>query len=761
MIEEIPVQADSVAYIKGEVNHIIFHNPENFYTVASLHVIQSSEELPEKSITIVGLLPTLEPHEVYLFEGVLHDHRRFGLQFQVHTFQRDIPRTMQGIIHFLSSDRFPGIGKKTAAQVVKTLGENAIQQILADRRVLEEVPKLPAEKADQLYSSLMEYQGIEQLITELAKHGFGVELTMKIYQTFKDEALEIIRTNPYKLIHHIEGIGFKRADLLGEAIGLSGNHPERIQAGCLFSLHEICMQEGHVFLYKEDLCREVISLLSAGSEQITKDEVETEILHLDEEDKIMIDGDAVYLASLYFAEKGIVTSINRIIKNKEKMDDYPESEFLKALGALEEKLNIEYAPTQKEAIQTAISSPFMILTGGPGTGKTTVIKGIVEVFAALHGHSLEPTDYKRDEPFPVLLVAPTGRAAKRMGEATGLPATTIHRLLGWKGGNGGFEKDEDQQLEGSLLIVDEVSMVDIWLANQLFKSIPNTMQVLLVGDQDQLPSVGPGQVLRDFLDSSVIPTIALTEIYRQAQGSSIIKLAHAINRGEVPEDLKTPQPDRSFFPCSQMQVQEVIEKVCSNAIQKGYSAKDIQVLAPMYRGTAGIEQLNERLQHLFNPKVEGKRELLFGDGAFRTGDMVLQLVNNPEEQVYNGDRGEIVSIFYAKENTEKKDQLVVSFDGIEVVYEKKDFNQLTHAYCTSIHKAQGSEFPIVILPVVMGYHRMLRRNLIYTGITRAKKFLILCGEMSAWQRATEHQGDELRNSSLANKLKQTVMETAD
>lgn len=760
MSQQVPLHEDETSYIKGEVSHIIFHNPDNYYTVAQVFVLQSSEKLKEKTVPVVGILPTVEPNGVYIFSGDFAEHPRFGLQFKVNAFSRDVPRTAAGVIQFLSSDRFPGIGKKTAETVVEALGEKALSKILADRNVLQDVPKLPADKAAVLYNQLVEFQGVEQLITELSQYGFGLELTMKIFQTYKEEALTVIRSSPYKLIHDVEGIGFKRADLLGEAIGLTGNHPDRIKAGCVYFLHELCMQEGHVFLYKHDLCKEVSSMLSSETVVIEEAEVSTQLLALHEEDKIVMGEERVYLSSLFFAEKGIVTNVKRLI-NSEKDNEYPESEFYKALGELEELEKMEYAPTQREAIKTAITSPAMILTGGPGTGKTTVIKGIVEVFAKLHGYSLEPKDYKKDEPFPVLLVAPTGRAAKRMGEATGLPSLTIHRLLGWKGGNGGFERDEDSPLEGRLLIVDEVSMVDIWLANQLFKSIPDTMQVVLVGDQDQLPSVGPGQVLRDFIDANVIPIVALTEIYRQAEGSSIIDLAHEIKSGTLPDNFHVQQKDRSFFPCSIPQVHQVIEKVCSNAMKKGYSAKEIQVLAPMYRGVAGIEELNRKLQQLFNPKKDGRREIQFGDLIYRTGDIVLQLVNNPEEQVYNGDRGEIVAIFYAKENTEKQDQVLVSFDGIEILYTRKDLIQLTHAYCTSIHKAQGSEFPIVIMPVVKGYHRMLRRNLIYTGVTRAKQFLILCGEIEAWEMAAKQQGDGERHSMLVDKLKQTVMEKAD
>lgn len=340
-----------------------------------------------------------------------------------------------------------------------------------------------------------------------------------------------------------------------------------------------------------------------------------------------------------------------------------------------------------------------------------------------------------------------------MTEATGLPAVTIHRLLKWNGAEG-FDHCEDNPIGAKLLIVDEMSMVDTWIAHQLFKALPEKIQVIMVGDEDQLPSVGPGQVLRDLLESDAVPVVRLTDIYRQAEGSSIIELAHDIKKGRLPENLASPTKDRSFIRCSGTQVKEVVEKVIANAIKKGYTARDVQVLAPMYRGPAGIDQLNVMLQELFNPKSSGKREMKFGETVYRSGDKVLQLVNQPESNVYNGDIGEIVSIFYAKENTEKEDMIVISFDGNEVTYTKSEFTQFTHAFCCSIHKSQGSEFPIVVVPVVKSYYRMLRRNLIYTAITRSKQFLILCGEQDALLRGIENRDHLSRQTSLKMKLSQ-------
>lgn len=747
-------------YIKGRHLVTIFHNNQNLYTVMRIRVEETNEEYDDKEAVITGYFPKIHEQETYVFYGSFTDHPKFGLQFQATHFRKDLPQSKQGIITYLSSDLFKGIGKKTAESIVEVLGENAITRIMENPSLLDSVPKLNPDKAKQLYDTLMEHQGLEQVIVGLNQYGFGPQLSMKIYQAYREQALELIKKNPFQLVEDIEGIGFGRADELGRQLGITGSHPDRIKAACLYTLESSSVQSGHVYMDAEAILQDVKSLLEQNEPvEIDFSGISTEIVKLGEEGKIIVEDRRIYLPTLYFSEKGLVTNIGKVLNQTQYKDQFPESEFLLALGDLEERLGVQYGPTQKEAIQTALMSPMMILTGGPGTGKTTVIKGIVELYAELHGCSLDINDYKKEEPFPFLLCAPTGRAAKRMTESTGLPAVTIHRLLRWNGADG-FDHDEDRQLEGKLLIVDESSMVDIWLAHQLFKALPDNIQVILVGDEDQLPSVGPGQVLKDLLDSERIPTVCLTDIYRQAEGSSIIDLAHQIKKGALPQDLSAQQPDRSFFHCSTGQISEVVEKVVKNAKKKGYTAKDIQVLAPMYRGPAGIDRLNLLMQEIFNPNPDGSRkEMAFGDVKYRVGDKVLQLVNQPEANVFNGDMGEIVAIFYAKENTEKQDQIVVSFEGNEVTYARQDLSQLTHAYCCSVHKSQGSEFPIVILPVVKSYFRMLRRNLLYTAITRSQQFLILCGEEDAFRRGIEKGDDLQRNTTLCVKLSETLPES--
>jgi exodeoxyribonuclease V alpha subunit len=761
--DSLDLFSEKEKFVKGRHLVTIFHNESNLYTVLRIRIEETNEQYEDKEAVITGYFPKIHEQESYIFYGAFKEHPRFGMQFHATHFRKDMPQTKQGVVAYLSSEMFKGIGKKTAENIVESLGENAISKILNQPSLLDSVPKLPPEKAKLLYDTLMEHQGLEQVMVALNQYGFGPQLSMKIYQAYKEETLNIIQKNPYQLVEDVEGIGFGRADELGYQLGISGNHPDRIKAGCLYTLENESIQNGHVYVVAQDLLEKVKQLLEENKrDQIEFMDISNEVIRLEEEGKLVVEEKRIYLPSLNFAEKGLVTHIKRIISQTEYEDQFPESEFLLALGGLEERLGVQYAPTQKDAIQTALMSPMLILTGGPGTGKTTVIKGIVELYAELHGCSLEPKDYhKKEQPFPILLAAPTGRAAKRMSESTGLPAVTIHRLLGFNGTEG-FDHDDASPLEGKLLIIDETSMVDIWLANQLFKALPENIQVILVGDEDQLPSVGPGQVLKDLLASQRIPTVRLTDIYRQAEGSSIIELAHEIKDGHLPQNITMQQPDRSFIKCSTTQLAQVVEKVALNAKTKGYSVKDIQVLAPMYRGPAGIDRLNHLLQEIFNPNPDGTRkELAFGEVKYRIGDKVLQLINQPESNVFNGDIGEIVSIFYAKENTEKTDMVVISFEGNEVTYARQDLGQITLAYCCSVHKSQGSEFPIVILPVSRSYYRMLRRKLIYTAITRSKQFLILCGEEDALRMGVERADEENRQTTLSEKLQEAIFVKSD
>lgn len=753
MTGQIDLFQQETHFVLGRPVVSIFHNPQNLFSIAKVKIQETNTTYTEKEIIVSGYFPKLSLEEQYRFTGTVKNHPRYGVQFQVETFTKEVPETEQGIIHYLSSDMFNGIGRKTAETIVKKLGVNAIKKILEDPEALDAVPRLSDEKKDTIRATLQMNLGLERVMIQLNDWGFGPQVGMRIYQAYREDTIDILTKNPFQLIEEIEGIGFQRADELGSKLGITGSHPDRIKASVLHLLNQASLSEGHVYVDAATLIPMVKGLLEGSQrEDIPVEAISKAIIELNEESKIAGEETRLYLPSLYYSELGIATKLETLLAAQENRDRFPASEVRKALGEAEERLGVNYAETQIEAIDSSINSSVMILTGGPGTGKTTVVRGLVEVYAELHGLSLDPIEYaKKKEPFPIVLAAPTGRAAKRLSESTDLPAMTIHRLLGFNGQE--KEEETEKEIEGRLIIIDEMSMVDTWLAHQLLKAVPDDAQIIFVGDQDQLPPVGPGQVLRDLLESKRIPTVELTDIYRQTSGSSIIELAHQMKKGQLPADITAKTSDRSFIKAGVDQIASVVEKVVKSAMQKGHSIKDIQVLAPMYKGPAGIDALNRMIQEMVNPNPDGTRkELVFGDITYRIGDKILQLVNQPESNVFNGDMGEVIAILKAKETVEKQDLLVASFDGIEVEYQRSDLNQLTLAYCCSIHKAQGSEFPTVIMPVVRGYMKMLRRNLLYTGITRSKDFLILCGDPQMFRYGVERTDDLQRMTTLKSRL---------
>lgn len=750
---ELKRQSDeSHGYIKGELLYTIFHNEAEHFSIAKVKVLETNEDYKENEVVAKGYFSNLQEQTTYNFYGDFEKHAKFGLQYKVNTYQTFIPDTTDGMIAYLSSDLFYGVGEKTATRIVNALGENAISKILNNSEVLTTIPGIKKETAERLAKSLHENQGFEHIVVYLSRYGIGLKMAQRIYKEYKENAINILEEDPYQYVFDIEGFGFQTADQIAGQNGLSPTHPNRIGAGCVYVLQK-SVKDGHVYLPVTTCIYQVIDLLS--NQSIAEDVITERLEELNKSKTMIVQNGLVYLPSLYYAEDGFVSHLNRLL-NKPIENSTSLAELMKIIGDIEEEEVLSYGKEQFNAINQALHSKVMIVTGGPGTGKTTVIKGILNAYATIHGLSLQPKDYDNKSDFPFVLTAPTGRAAKRLNESTDLPAVTIHRLLGWDG-HDGFEKNEQEQLNGRLLIVDEFSMVDIWLANQLFKAIPNDMQVLIVGDEDQLPSVGPGQVLSDLLGSGIIPYVSLNEVYRQKEGSKIIQLAHEIKNDSFPA-LENDK-DFSFIPCHEQHMIAVITKIFTKAEAKGIDLKDIQVLAPMYRSQAGITMINKQLQQLINPKTEQKREVKVKDVVYRVGDKVIQLVNQPGDGVYNGDIGEVVAIFTEDENVENTEQLVILFEDKEVAYERKDYVNIMHAYCISIHKSQGSEFPIVILPVVSTYNRMLRKNLLYTAITRSKQSLIICGEEKAFIRGVKTVDTNNRYTSLKEHLKERIHHT--
>ncbi|MBL1229793.1 ATP-dependent RecD-like DNA helicase [Enterococcus sp. BWB1-3] len=749
-MELIPDEAEK-QFIAGKIEAIFFQNPSNFYKVLLVSIADTNTDFLEKEIVVTGSFGDIQEEEPYRFFGHFTDHPRYGRQFQVDSYRQERPTSANGVVAYLSSDKFPGIGKRTAEKIVETLGEEAIDRIIEEPDLLQEIPQLNEKKRALILDTIRLNHGMEQVIVGLSRYGFGSQLAFTIYQTYKEDTLSIIQENPYQLVEDIEGIGFKRADNMAEQLGIRADSDQRVRAAITHEVFQHSVRTGDTYVEAEVLLNNSIQLLEGSRPvEISPDQAANQIIHLVEEGKIQQEGTKLFENSLYFSEWGIGTSIQRLLSRKKEILYDPE-EVEKDIRIIEKQQGILYGESQQNAIEEAIKSPLFILTGGPGTGKTTVINGIVSLFAELNGISLDLKDYTQ-EMFPIHLAAPTGRAAKRMNETTGLNASTIHRLLGLTG----REKNPTmsaKELEGGLLIIDEMSMVDTWLANTLFKAIPTNMQVILVGDKDQLPSVGPGQVLHDLLQIEEIPSIELTEIYRQGDGSSIVPLAHEIRQGKLPSDFTINQKDRSFFASDAYHIETYVKQIVTKAKLKGFTAQDIQLLAPMYRGVAGIDALNKMMQEIFNPNDGTKKEVSWNDTVYRIGDKVLHLVNSPEVNVFNGDMGEVVGIIPAKESDDKVDELVLQFDNTEVSYKRNEWNKITLSYCCSIHKSQGSEFKMVILPIVRQYNRMLQRNLLYTAVTRSKDILILLGEINAFQECVNRE-----SASRMTTLKQRILD---
>ena len=735
------------SFFIGQVQSEIFTSPDSFFKVLIVSVEEANFDWHEPEITVTGSFGDLSDDQTYRFEGKIVEHPRYGQQFQATSYHVNRPTSKDGLVDFLSGKQFTGIGKKTAEKIVDKLGTDAINKIIADPHVLDKL-KLRKAVKDSLVDNLRANQGMDEIIIGLNDLGFGANLSSAIFDKYGEETLHIINENPYQLAAEIDGISFNRADQVAQKLGIATDDSRRIDAAIIQTLDDLTMETGDTFTTTKPLLQQTIQLLAQGSGgRVSTDLIANQIVELEKNQEISYADEKIYPTALYNAEWQIADHLHRLLTvDQEKV---PATTIEKTVTKVADQSGITYDQVQKEAIKTALNSKVMLLTGGPGTGKTTIIKGIVASYAKIHDLSLDVNEYK-EKSFPVLLAAPTGRAAKRMSEATDLPASTIHRLLGLNGREMPTDMNA-RDLEGSLLIIDEMSMVDTLLFKTLIQAVPTSMHVVLVGDKDQLPSVGPGQIFHDLLDFAELPKVELTNIHRQAADSTIIPLAHAIKEGKLPSDLTNKMPDRSFISCHANQVPSVVQQIIDLSKKRDYSANDIQILAPMYRGQAGIDRLNELAQQAYNPPANGKQEVDFRGLTFRVGDKVLQLVNVPEKNIFNGDIGKITAIESGRTVGKKNESITVDFDGNEVSYSRMEWNQLRLAYCISIHKAQGSQFKMVLLPIVQQFSRMLQRNLLYTAITRAAEKLVLIGEPYAVVTSVKNEAVN-RKTSLVDRL---------
>lgn len=735
--------------ISGFFKHEIFRNNENEYTVGLVQVLKSDLDIKTLKryseggkVTIVGFLPKLLRDEEYHFYGEFVENNQYGMQFKVDTVEIETKSDEKSLIEFLSSDLFKGVGKVLAKKIVEKLGMDAIDKILQDSTCLLDIKGMTENTANALFEGLLVNVESEKNIRFLLEHGFGIKLAKRIFKQYKQNTIGLLKENPYRLIDDIDLIGFKKADQLALSLGFDMKSPHRIRASIKHIFLEYCFSEGYTFIYEQQLIERSASFLNQQSIKLSYDEILTNVNQLIDQGQIIKEDNRLYLKTLHEAEASVANQIFHLSFVDD--DDRADHKLNDVIEEVEQNLQIHYTPKQKEAIITALTNKIAIITGGPGTGKTTVVNGIIQSYCLLN--NVKPI--KADE--TIALVAPTGRAAKRMQETTGISAQTIHRFLGY-GLSGEFTYNEHNTISHQLIICDETSMVDIQLMSYLLRALPKDTKIIFVGDVNQLPSVGPGEVLKDFIESGQMKTVILDKIHRQTHQSSIIELAHDINNQKMTNDLLEKQNDRNFIRSTNDTTLEHLQFIIESALKKGFSIEQIQILAPMYKGTVGIDKINEFLQKTINPKKEDKKEITHYNKLFRHGDKVIQLVNRPNDYVMNGDIGFITHVFI--EPNDENVRLIVSYDDIEVSYTDTDLDNLALAYCISIHKSQGSEFDLVIVVLSKSYHVMLRKKLIYTAVTRAKKVLMLVGDPEAYQIAVNNTREMPRQTTLKERLK--------
>ena len=718
-----------MSIIHGLLERISYHNEENDFVVAKLR-----EKDKKELTTIVGNLSGINPGESLKLTGNWVNNKKFGEQFQVETFEVTIPATLLGIQKYLASGLIKGIGPIMSERIVEKFGLHTLEVIEKKPERLSEVEGIGPKRISMIRKTWEEQKEIKEIMIFLQGHGVSAAYSAKIYKQYGSQSIEMVRENPYRLAHDLYGTGFITADKIAQNLGIDRNSLIRAKAGLIYVLNQLT-EEGHVYYPENQLIHKAREILHVDEEIIFQalrelsKEKELFLEDLEPEGNLR----AVFLAPFYVAETGVA---QRLMNLKESPSNIRPIHPEKAIEWVQQKLGIELAQRQEEAVLLAATSKVLIITGGPGTGKTTIITAILRIFQQLK--------------LKVLLAAPTGRAAKRMNEATGWEAKTIHRLLEYSPHKGGFKKDQDDPLEADVVIIDETSMVDTLLMHHLLKAIPSHAHLILVGDVDQLPSVGPGNVLKDIIRSGRFTVVTLTEIFRQAQESMIVVNAHKVNQGQFPVIKEIDKPEETDFRFIQEEDPEKILQnildLCSERIPGQYGfhpLKEIQVLAPMHKGTIGVTNLNIELQKRLNPGPSG---ITRGTWNFRLGDKVMQIVNNYDKDVFNGDIGWISKI-----DPEER-EVVIDFDGRPVPYDYSDLDEIVLAYAVSVHKSQGSEYPVVILPVVTQHYLLLQRNLIYTGITRAKKRVVLIGTKKALAIAIRNNKPQRRYTLLSERL---------
>ena len=704
--------------IRGVVERITYQSAENGYSVLRVAVKDYNE-----LVTVVGNLIDVNVGSVLLIEGEWTVNKKYGTQFSAYKWEETVPATAFGIEKYLGSGLIKGVGSKFAKRIVDMFGTDTISVIEDNPEQLSEVEGIGEKRIEMIVKSWEQQKEIKNIMLFLQSHDVSTTFATKIYKKYGNKSIEIVKANPYKLADDIWGIGFKTADNIASKLNFDKNCFIRCRSGILYTLNQLA-DDGHVYAEKEQLIKKSSELLDIEQNFIV--EALEKILNTND---LVLDEEAIYLPTFYMAEIGIAHRLKLLNNSPARIN----TNLKVNISRLQEKIGIEYDEIQAKGIQQAVTAKVMILTGGPGTGKTTTTLGIIRILQIMGMH--------------ILLAAPTGRAAKRMTETTGMEAKTIHRLLEFKP-SGGYQRNEKNMLDGDVLIIDESSMIDVILMNSLMKAIPPHMKLILIGDIDQLPSVGAGNVLHDIIDSNQFPVIRLTKIFRQAQSSRIIMNAHKINEGRYPDLSNGKNTDFFFIEAEEPEVAaNTIVELVKSRLPKYYhiSPSSIQVLSPMQKGIVGASNLNIMLQDAINPSDK----CLYRAGrSFRPNDKVMQIRNNYDKEVFNGDIGFISEIDF------DNNKLNVVFDNRIIEYDITELDELVQAYAITIHKSQGSEYPVVVMPVMMTHFIMLQRNLIYTGITRAKKVLVIVGTKKAVSYSVRNVTVTKRNTKLKERLQE-------